>query len=259
MGQLNVNTVFNIDLQFTSAPVHFRLAAWLIDVIILCLYWFGMAYFIEKVFDFEVANELGLVQLFLVTPMLMYHLIFELFVHGQSPGKMLLGIKVVSLTGQQATVSQYMLRWLTRFVDFGFLWGFLLLVSSDTLLGIILLIGSLISFIHFVSSALNQRLGDKVAGTAIVLKKAPYKLSDTIFQELDLNNYKVHFPSVMRLNDKDLNLVHNIMQQHRKSSMDNYISNVADRIKFVLKIESDMPDDYFLETLLRDYNYLSRK
>ena len=218
-----------------------------------------MVYLIEKIFDFTFANELGLVQLFLVTPVLMYHLIFELFVHGQSPGKMLLGIKVVSLSGEQATVSQYMLRWLTRFIDFGFLWGFMLLVSSDTMLGIILLIGSLISFIHFVSSTLNQRLGDKVAGTAIVLKKAPYKLSDTIFQELDLTNYKVFFPSVMRLNDKDLNLVHNIVQQHRKSSMDNYITNVADRIKHVLKIETDMPDDFFLETLLRDYNYLSRK
>lgn len=218
-----------------------------------------MAYLIEKIFNFEVAAELGLVQLFLVTPMLMYHLLFEVFLFGQSPGKMLLGIKVVSLSGEQASVSQYLLRWLTRFIDFGFLWGFLLLVSSDTILGILLLIGSLISFIQFVSSNLNQRLGDKVAGTAIVLKKAPYKLSDTIFQDLDLDNYKVHFPSVMRLNDKDLNLVHNIMQQHRKSSMDNYVSNVADRIKHVLKIESDMPDDYFLETLLRDYNYLSRK
>lgn len=235
------------------------MAAWLIDFIIMCAYWFGMAFLIEKIFDFEVANELGLVQLFLVTPLLMYHLIFELFLYGQSPGKMSLGIKVVSLTGQQASVSQYMLRWLTRFIDFGFLWGFILLASSGILLGSILFIGSLISFIHFVSTNLNQRLGDKVAGTVIVLKKAPYKLSDTIFQDLDLNNYKVFFPSVMRLNDKDLNLVHNIMQQHRKSAMDNYISNVADRIKFVLKIESDMPDDYFLETLLRDYNYLSRK
>jgi hypothetical protein len=191
--------------------------------------------------------------------MLMYHLISELLTKGQSIGKKLLGIKVVSLNGQDAMVSQYLLRWLMRFIDFGLMWGFIFLLQSSVMLGLLLIMGSIAALINYVSSKYNQRLGDKIAGTAIVLKKLPYKLSDTIFQELDVTNYRVNFPMVMRLSDKDLNIIDNIVKQHNKSNLQHYIENVSLKIKTALQIETDMPDDIFLETLLRDYNYLSRK
>jgi hypothetical protein len=63
----------------------------------------------------------------------------------------------------------------------------------------------------------------------------------------------------MRLSDKDLNIIDNIVKQHNKSNLQHYIENVSLKIKTALQIETDMPDDIFLETLLRDYNYLSRK
>jgi uncharacterized RDD family membrane protein YckC len=259
MALLNVKTAFNIDLQFETASFHLRLFAWIIDLIIMLLYWYGMVYLLDRLFDMQVANELGFVQLFLVTPMLMYHLISELLTKGQSIGKKLLGIKVVSLNGQDAMVSQYLLRWLMRFIDFGLMWGFIFLLQSSVMLGLLLIMGSIAALINYVSSKYNQRLGDKIAGTAIVLKKLPYKLSDTIFQELDVTNYRVNFPMVMRLSDKDLNIIDNIVKQHNKSNLQHYIENVSLKIKTALQIETDMPDDIFLETLLRDYNYLSRK
>jgi uncharacterized RDD family membrane protein YckC len=256
---LNVKTVFNIDLQFETSPFHLRLFAWVIDFVIMIVYWFLMIWFLNKLFDIEVANELGFIQLFLITPVLAYHIFFELVLDGQSPGKKLMGIYVVNLNGQQATVSQYLLRWLIRFIDFGILWGIIILAQGDTMLGLTLILGSIISFIMYVSSPYNQRLGDKVAGTTLVLKKLPYKLSDTIFQEIDVKNYYVHFPSVMRLSDKDINIVNNIVLQHNKHAIEQYIMQVAEKIKSVLHIETEMTDETFLETLLRDYNYLSRK
>jgi uncharacterized RDD family membrane protein YckC len=259
MALLNVKTAFNIDLQFETAQFHQRLFAWIIDLIIMILYWNGMVYILDILFDMEVANELGFVQLFLVTPMLMYHLVSELVTKGQSLGKKILGIKVVSLSGQDAMVSQYLLRWLMRFIDFGIIWGFLFLAQGSVMLGLLLISGSIAALINYVSSTYNQRLGDKIAGTSIVLKKLPYKLSDTIFQELDVTNYRVNFPMVMRLSDKDLNIIDNIVKQHNKSNLQHYIESVSLKIKTALQIETDMPDDMFLETLLRDYNYLSRK
>ncbi|MBK8684243.1 MAG: hypothetical protein IPN26_04250 [Bacteroidetes bacterium] len=98
-----------------------------------------------------------------------------------------------------------------------------------------------------------------VAGTSVVLKRLPYKLSDTIFQDVQFDQYVVSFPQVMKLSDKDINIVDNIVKHHTKSNVGRYVENVANKIKTVLQIESDMPDDMFLETLLRDYNYLSRK
>jgi len=256
---LQVKTSFNIDLQFETSPFHLRLFAWIIDFALLIIFWVVMSKILDSTFSISDASEFGLTELFLITPFIVYHFIFELFFNGQSPGKMLLKIKVVGLTGQSATVSQYLLRWLLRFVDFGMIWGLIFLLSGSTFLGVVLFVGSIIAFILFVSTPYHQRIGDMVAGTTVVLKKLPYQLSDTIFQELDTKGYKVLFPEVMRLSDKDLNIIDNIVKQHNKNTIDRYIETVANKIKSVLNIKSDMPDDVFLETLLRDYNYLSRK
>jgi hypothetical protein len=97
------------------------------------------------------------------------------------------------------------------------------------------------------------------AGTTVVLKKLQYKLSETIFQDLNVQHYKVYFPDVMRLSDKDLNIVNNILNQHYKSNIHTHLSSVANKIKSVLNINTDMEDELFSETLMRDYNYLSRK
>jgi hypothetical protein len=166
---------------------------------------------------------------------------------------------VIGLSGEMATVSQLLLRWLIRFIDFGFIWGFIFLAASNTFLGVVMVLGCIASFILFVSTPFSQRLGDVVAGTSVVLKRLPYKLSDTIFQDVQFDQYVVSFPQVMKLSDKDINIVDNIVKHHTKSNVGRYVENVASKIKTVLQIESDMPDDMFLETLLRDYNYLSRK
>jgi len=255
---LQVKTSFNIDLQFETSPFHLRLFAWVVDFFLLLLFWWMMAKLLDSTFSIENASEFGLTELFLVMPFIMYHFLFELFLNGQSPGKMLLKIKVVSLSGQSATVSQYLLRWLLRFVDFGIIWGLIFLLADSTFLGMILILGSLGAFIMLVSTPYHQRLGDLVAGTTVVLKRLPYKLSDTIFQELDTKGYKVSFPEVMRLSDKDINIVDNIVKQHHRGNIDRYVETVSEKIKTVLNITSNMPDDLFLETLLRDYNYLSR-
>lgn len=124
MSLLQVNTAFNINLQFETAPFHYRLFAWLIDLVILILFLRIMFYFLDYSFDISNASQYGLTEIFVFIPFLLYHLLCELFIHGQSIGKLILGIKVVSLTGRSASASQSLLRWLMRFLDFGILWGF---------------------------------------------------------------------------------------------------------------------------------------
>jgi hypothetical protein len=62
----------------------------------------------------------------------------------------------------------------------------------------------------------------------------------------------------MRLSDRDLNTINNILQQHRKSNMYNYVVTIAEKVKTVLDINTDEEAYNFLETLLSDYNYLSQ-
>ncbi|MBL7753868.1 MAG: RDD family protein [Chitinophagaceae bacterium] len=259
MALIQVKTPFNVELQFEAAPFHFRLFAWLLDLVILIFFSWGMSTFLENVFGSEIAGDFGFTELLLVTPYIMYHVLFEVFNKGQSLGKMALGIQVISASGESATVGQSLLRWLLRFVDFGCIWGGIFMISQNIVLSTILIIGCLIAFVLFVSTPMNQRLGDLVAGTVVVMKRLPYKLSDTIFQDLSFENYTVTFPQVMRLSDKDINIVDHIVKQHNKNQIGRYLENVSVKIKTVLNIETDLPDDMFLETLLRDYNYLSRK
>ena len=259
MARLQVNTSFNIDLQFETSPFHRRFFAWLTDYLIMTLYTYIMSLILAISFSLSSASEFGITELLLTLPVLVYHFLFEVFFNGQSPGKRIFRIQVVSMNGQQASISQYLLRWLMRFIDFGLFWGLVFLINGSVFLGMILMLASIGSFILFFSTPYNQRLGDLVAGTTVVVKKLAYQLSDTIFKEIDMTDYQVHFPAVMRLSDKDINIIDNIVRQHTKSDISNYVNTVAEKIKSVLKIESSMPDELFLETLLRDYNYLSRQ
>lgn len=207
----------------------------------------------------ESASAFGLTELFLLSPVLAYHLVWELFFHGQSPGKRVFGIRVVSMNGQHAEVSQCLLRWLLRFVDFGFFWGMIFLLMGSSLPGMLLITGSMVSFVLFIATPCHQRVGDLVAGTTVVLKRLPYELSDTLFQEIDLSGYRVRHPEVMRLSDRDLNIIDQMIKQHRRRPIPKPLHKVADKIKQALSIQSDMEDAVFLETLLKDYNYLSRR
>jgi uncharacterized RDD family membrane protein YckC len=259
MGLLHVKTTFNIDLHFETAQFHRRFFAWLIDIIIIGIYQFVMELVVGSSMSLTDAEEFGITTILFFIPVITYHFFFEMFMRGQSPGKYLMHIHVVSLTGKSPSVSQLWLRWLSRFIDFGFLWGLICLAQLQFVLGALLIIASIISFVVYVSSPANQRLGDMIAGTTVVSKKLPYSLHDTIFKDLDMRTYQPVFMNVLRLSDKDINIIDNIVKHNNQSSIENYLEGVAEKIKKALDIETDMPSDMFLETLLRDYNFLSRK
>ncbi len=260
MSTLNVNTSFNIDLHFDTAPVHTRFFAWLIDCLLLGLYYWVVFYKLLPSLG-DGANAVG-IDYVLYLPFFCYHLLFELLNHGQSLGKMVLGLKVVSANGREETKAQAMVRWLMRTVDFGGLIFILLISAGFVQLGFLqwmLAICNVIAIIFFLTTKYNQRLGDLAAGTVVVFKKLPYDLNDTIFRELQTENYTVQFPSVMNLSDNDINIIDNVVKRHKKTKINNYLASVAVKIKAALDIETELEDEIFLESLLNDYNYLSRK
>lgn len=258
MSMLQVNTSFNIDLYFQTAPIHLRLFAWLTDTILLYLYVLLMSYLFATSISFSNAINFGLMEFLIIIPYLVYHFVCELFMNGQSIGKKLLGIQVVSLNGKNASSSQYLLRWLMRTIDFGFFTGVALLVLQNFFLGGIIMAGSVLSIVLFITTSNNQRLGDFLAGTVVVLKKLPYNLNDTIFKELDTENYQVSYPSVMRLSDRDINIINNALQKHAKSRIDNHLNAITQKITTALNLDYPIDSETFLKTLMRDYNYLTR-
>ena len=105
----------------------------------------------------------------------------------------------------------------------------------------------------------NQRLGDLAAGTVVVNTKTNLTIDDTIFKEINTNDYKVTFPTVMRLSDRDINTIKGVVTQAGKNGNYEMCNRVAMKVKDVLKIQTDLYPDQFLEKLLEDYNYLATR
>ncbi|CAN5580677.1 RDD family protein [soil metagenome] len=261
MHPVAVSTPFNIDLEFEIAAFHKRLLAWFADLMILLLYARGMKLFLQEAFVFKDNNyPIGL-DIFLVTiPMLFYHLLMESIFQGQSFGKRVAGIRVISLEGGEPDIGQYLLRWILRVWEWPLVFGFVQMHSLGLYFQVLAtgLSGLLVVIIIAVTNK-SQRLGDLAAGTTVVETRYKYSLADTLFQDVVVVDYKVVFPDVMKLSDRDINAIKTVLKQAQNNSRYDTAHRVANKIKEVLKIESDMDVHDFLEKLLADYNFLATK
>ena len=257
MPVIQIATPFNIDIEFEIAEFHKRLLAYLVDFVLLILYMFSMLYLLYGGFRVGEGSR-GLVMIVLVIPTLFYTLVSEVTMNGQTIGKKILNIKVVSLDGGEPTLGQYLLRWFMRFYE----WGFIIftLFWSNGFTGVIwLIIGGITSIIIIGISSKSQRLGDIVAGTVVVNTRSNLTVNDTIFMNVAETNYQVKFPEVMRLSDRDINTIKNVISQSAKTNHYDMCNRVAFKVQGVLKVSTDMYAIDFLEKILQDYNYLSTR
>lgn len=241
MSIITIPTAFNIELEFALAPFHKRLLAWLIDILIIYTFIYIMLVFIVPAMgvDGTLGNVISL--LFIILPAFSYHFLMEVFAGGRSVGKIALGIKVMDLTGREATISQYLLRWIFRIIDMGVTMG----------------IGAVFSM---ALTKYNQRIGDLLAGTIVIDQKWQTRLHETIYLEIGDKNYQVLFPQVMKLTDRDINGIRGLLDMREgNAENDTYIYQVTNRIREVLHIETELEPREFLHRLLSDYNYLTNK
>jgi uncharacterized RDD family membrane protein YckC len=99
MAAIQINTPFNLALDFEVAALHKRILAYVADLVVLVIYSWGMKTFLSQVVSLE-NNWYGADILLVSIPMLLYPLICEITMHGQSLGKKLIGIRVMSLEGE---------------------------------------------------------------------------------------------------------------------------------------------------------------
>jgi uncharacterized RDD family membrane protein YckC len=260
MSIIQINTAFNIDLEFEIAEFHKRLLAYLIDFTLMIIYLWSMKSLLYQGFGLEFETNAGLDILLISMPLLFYSLLTELWMNGQTVGKKIMAIRVISLEGGEPTFGQYILRWITKFFEWPFLFGYILF-SSYALVGYTFITGFLgvVVVIIIAVSPRSQRLGDLAAGTVVVNTKTKLSIDDTVFMDVNKTDYKVQFPDVMRLSDRDINTIKSVVTQANKSGSYEMCNRVAMKIKDVLKIQTDMHPDMFLEKLLEDYNYLATR
>ena len=252
MNTISIPTFLNIDLVFATGSAGRRYGAWFIDwVIKLCYWWLAVLIF---ALNFDKINTL--LSFILFMPVFFYTFIFESLNKGQTIGKMILGIRVINSTGGEPSVGQCAIRWMFLFVD---AYVFMLFTFISPVFAGLAVFGPAVGAILIAINKKNQRMGDLAALTYIVLtKQQHYSINDTIYAYATRrDNYVVTYPEVIKLSDKDMTIIQNLLEK-----AENYIdyelaARLATHIKKVLKIESSGDNYVFLTTLLKDYNYLS--
>lgn len=149
-------------------------------------------------------------------------------------------LRVISLNGEQATIGQYMIRWLFRMVD-------------------IFLFNALPAFIAVAASEKKQRIGDMVAGTVVIKTVPRSTIQQTIYVPTPDLNYTISFPEVSTLSDRDMQLVKEVIMNVNKTGNTMLAYQAAEKIKTSLQVQTSLEPLYFLQVLLADYNHITAR
>lgn len=264
MPLIQIETPFNIDLEFEISEAYKRLFAYVIDFTILLLFFISMKYFYYGGFNLtgieSVRSHVGLDILTISIPMLLYSLVCEVMMHGQTIGKRILHIRVISLDGGEPTLSQYTVRWMFKVFEWPFFFGYTFF-SLQNIFAYVIITGfwGVVVLIFIAVSKKNQRLGDLAANTVVVNTQSPFSVNDTVFMDINETNYVVTFPEVLKLSDRDINTIKNVVNLYHKEYNTQTCDRLSLKVQEVLQIHSNMYSINFLETLLADYNYLATK
>jgi uncharacterized RDD family membrane protein YckC len=250
MLQLKLDTGFNIEIDFKVAPFPRRLLAWILDIAILIAYLLVGVWLMGSAWRWQ-----GWTFILYFLPYLFYHLLCEIFLNGQSIGKKAMGLKVIAADGGQPSISQYLIRWLFRSIDFP-MWVFgAISYGALPWWCAVFLFGGMACLI---ATPHSQRIGDLVAGTVLIDTRNRTSWEDTVFTEVE-EDYHPRYPKVMQLTDKDINTLKGIINTVSKTRDYDLSMRIAERIKSKLDMPSDQDSLDFLQTLLKDYNYYSTR
>jgi uncharacterized RDD family membrane protein YckC len=255
MPVAKLNTGFNIEVDFNIAAFHKRLLALLTDMGIIIAYVLVIGEMLKELFGSGLLREMGFVSVLFYLPVLLYGLVCEVYLNGQTFGKKLLGIQVITIEGGEPTISQFLLRWLFKSIDFPFWLLFAVTQGSWPWYLIFFVFSGLVCFLY---TARSQRIGDLLAGTMVIDKKALTSWQDTAFMEVQ-QDYLPQFPQVMKMSDRDMNTIKQVLNTAISTRDYDYANRVCTKIKTALQIETDLDAFDFMEVLLKDYNFLSSR
>jgi len=171
-----------------------------------------------------------------------YFTVFEIVWHGQTPGKRVIGIRVVKDSGRPVTVLESVGRNLMRAID-GQFWY-------------------LIAMVSVMLSRQNKRLGDYVAGTIVIHDKRTSEVKpDWSFERAPQTALQ---PQLAAITEQDLMMIETFL--HRRLDLDPMVRfNTAVRISEIIQRKTgvarppDQSDEDYLQAIagqVRDHGRL---
>lgn len=227
-------------IEYELASLGSRLGALVIDLVILFFYWI--------VIFMAGGGPLGIGEssflYIMMIPMFTYSLWTEFFFGGQTVGKMALGIRVVNVDGQTATLGNYFMRWSMKLVD---LW-----MSAGGL-----------GAIFITSSFRSQRTGDIVASTAVIKNRPTnsYSIND-ILKIKSKSEHQPQYLNVVQFTDEDMILIKSALtrlNRYPNKAHKEMVKKLFQKCVEKLNLEEPPKDKIkFLNALLQDYIVLTR-
>jgi uncharacterized RDD family membrane protein YckC len=238
MNTIRITTSQNIELEYDLASLGERIGAFALDLLVVFAYLIIISIVVNVIA--VSGNQSGLIYFLLFLPAAFYNLLSEIFLNGQTLGKRVLKIKVISITGTSASIGQYMIRWLFRLIDIFFSFCTCALISVAV-------------------SDKKQRVGDMVAGTTLIKTQPRTAFNQTMYVPTPEINYTVSYPAVTSLSDKDIQLIKEALLHISKTNNLYLAYPVAEKVKKMLNIETNLDPSHFLQTVVADYNYLTSR
>ena len=237
MDHFQIETAQNVHISQNVAGIGERIVAYLIDTGIIAVY-IILASIVMSIIDID-PNSLFLVGMTVGLPILVYHLLWETFWDGRSPGKKVMKLKVVKLDGSKPSFSNYLLRWLLRIVE-------ITITSGGVALTVILLNGK------------GQRLGDMAAATTVISEKPQVGMIQTVLVDIP-EDYVPTYPQVTVFTDYEMQTIKNLFQEAKYKGNHNIIVKLSNQITEVMDITNEETPIKFVDKVIKDYNYYTQQ
>ena len=231
---VSIRTSQNVIIEYEVATVWDRIVAYIIDALVMFAYILFMAMIVGALGNDADLGIIGVLGIIMLIPLMFYSLIFEVFNNGQSPGKALVHIQVVSLDGSPVTIGQYLTRWLFRLVDLH-------------------LFSTLVAVIAVATSSKGQRIGDIAAATTVINKKKRHHLKSMSFEKIS-ESYDPIYSEAANLSSQDIETIKEVLANKSENRFD-LIVTLAAKIEEVLNVTKTESSETFLRSIVKDYNY----
>ncbi|PVW15695.1 RDD family protein [Marixanthomonas spongiae] len=236
MDNFQIETAQNVNIVQHVAGVGDRILAFLIDSAIMFIY-IVLIFFLLGFLDFY--SDSFLLIMTVMLPVLLYHLLWEQFWNGQSPGKAVMKIRVVKLDGSKPAFSNYLIRWLLRVVD-------------------ITILNGAVALVVILFNGRGQRLGDLAAATTVISEKKTVSFAQTVLVDLP-DNYNPVYPQVTVFTDAEIQTIKKMFQQAKYNGNHNVILKLSNRVSKVMEVQFETTPLVFIDTVIKDYNYYTQQ